>query len=415
MICEIIAAGSEMLTPHRQDTNSLWLTGRLNDLGVSVAFKTITGDKLDHLTQAAQIALARTDIVIFSGGLGPTEDDLTREAVAAALGLGLERSAELIADLYKRFAARRMKMPENNIRQADVIAGAVVLENKTGSASGQWLDTVYNGHRKIIILLPGPPKELMLVFNEQCVPRLAAVLPPRHIAKRVLRMALIPESQVDERTAPIYKKFRDVETTILAHPGEIQLHFQCAKQTLEEAQARVDLLAGKIEDEMGDAIFSSQNAPLEEVVLLLLGMKQQTLATAESCTGGMIAERLTSISGSSRSFLGGAVVYSNELKSEFAGVPAELIAQHGAVSKQVAAALADGIRKRTGASLGVSVTGIAGPSGGTEEKPVGLVYIGLSDGRHTEVKKLSLTGGRERIRFWASQHALEMLRLKLLI
>ncbi|MGH9596066.1 MAG: nicotinamide-nucleotide amidohydrolase family protein, partial [Edaphobacter sp.] len=243
-------------------------------------------------------------------------------------------------------------------------------------------------------------------------------LPPRHIAKRILRMALIPESHVDARSAPIYKQYADVETTILAGAGEIQLHFLCAKPTLAEAQSRVDELTEKIEAEMDDAIFSSHGESLEEVVLLNLGLRNLTLATAESCTGGLLAQRLTAIAGSSRYFLGGAVVYSDALKTTFAEVPAKLVANKGPVSAEVARALAEGIRSRTKASLGISITGIAGPGPGSPgpdaSKPIGLVYIALADGQHTQVKELHLAGDRERIRFWASQHALELIRHHLL-
>ena len=417
MQAEIIAAGSEMLTPHRQDTNSLFLTAKLNDLGVHVAFKTIVGDNLEHLTGAARIALSRADIVIFSGGLGPTEDDLTREAVAAALGIKLVRDNSLLASLYKRFAERKMVMPPNNAKQADVLEGATILTNPKGSAPGQLLDTVVDGYRKIVILLPGPPDELKPLFEHAVKPLLTTALPPRYIARRVLRMPLIPESHVDARTAPIYREYSDVETTILAGHGEIQLHFASAKPTLSEAQARVDELASRIEAEMEDAIFSSQNESLEEVVLLMLGLRHLTLATAESATGGLLASRLTAVPGASRYFLGGAVVYSDALKTTFADVPAELVATHGPVSEPVARSLAEGIRARTGASLGVSITGIAGPTPGTgpdAEKPIGLVYIALADGRDTRVKEIHLPGDRERIRWWATQHALELIRRTLL-
>lgn len=423
MIAEIIAAGSEMLTPFRQDTNSLYLTAALNDLGVQVAFKTIVGDNLTHLTGAAAIAISRADIVIFSGGLGPTEDDLTREAAAAALGIELHPDPAILTALYKRFAARQMVMPPNNAKQADLLDGATLLENKNGSAPGQYLDTTIPGPdgkpiRKIVILLPGPPKELKPLFDEQCRLLLKHSLPPRYLAKRMLRMALIPESHVDARTAPIYQQYTDVETTILAGAGEIQLHFLSAKPTLAAAQARVDELAEKIEAEMDDALFSSHGESLEEVVLLNLGLRNLTLATAESCTGGLLAQRLTSIPGSSRYFLGGAVVYSDKLKTIFADVPAEKISTYGPVSGEVARALAEGIRLRTGASLGISITCIAGPGPGEPgpdaEKPIGLVYIALSDARDTQVQELHLTGDRERIRWWASQHALESIRRHLL-
>ncbi|MDP9037696.1 MAG: competence/damage-inducible protein A [Acidobacteriota bacterium] len=414
MIAEIIAAGSEMLTPFRQDTNSLYLTAELNTLGVSVAFKTIVGDKLEHLTSAVRIALDRADVILLSGGLGPTEDDLTREAVAGALGVGLEQDADLLAGLYARFAARRMAMPENNRKQADVVEGAEVMPNAKGSAAGQYIDTVVHGFRKIVILLPGPPKELKGMFEAECRARLAAALPERHIATRMLRMALIPESQVDARTAPIYSLYPDVETTILAGSAEIQLHFLCASPTLAESQARVDEVAGRVEAEMGDAVFSSHGESLEETVLLMLGVRHMTLAAAESCTGGLLAQRLTAVPGSSRYFLGGAVVYADRLKTAFAGVPEELIRSEGPVSGPVAKALAEGIRLRAGASVGVGITGIAGPGSGTgadEHKPLGLVYVGLSfAGAESKVFEVQIAGDRERIRFWATQHALEQIR-----
>jgi nicotinamide-nucleotide amidase len=417
MLAEIIAAGSEMLTPFRQDTNSLYLTAQLNDLGVQVAFKTIVGDSLEHLTDAARIALTRADIVLFSGGLGPTEDDLTREALAGALGIQLHPDPAVLDSLRERFAKRAIPMPPNNRKQADVLAGATMLPNANGSAPGQYLATHFAGKPRIAILLPGPPRELKALFTEQVRPRLAATLPAFFLATRQLRMALIPESTVDARTSPIYKQFADIETTILATAGEIQLHFQSAKPTLEEAQARVDLLAEAVEHEMDDDIFSSHGESLEEVVLLNLGLRHLTLAAAESCTGGLLAQRLTAVPGSSRYFLGGAVVYSDALKTAFAGVPAEMIAIEGPVSAAVARALAEGIRTRTNASIGVSITGIAGPGPGTgpdEGKPVGLVYIGLATEESTQVKELNLIGDRDRIRWWAAQHALELIRRQML-
>ena len=418
MIAEIIAAGSEMLTPHRQDTNSLYLTERLNALGVAVAFKTIVGDNLQHLTGAARVAISRADNVVFSGGLGPTEDDLTREAAAAALGLTLHRDAEALTAMYKRFAARRMTMPPNNAKQADLLEGATVLENKNGSAPGQWLDTTLHGHRKIVILLPGPPKELKPLFTEACEPLLARELPERHFAKRILRIALMPESKVDSLAAPIYKKFTDVESTILAHSSEIQLHFLCAKPTLAEAQARVDAVTTEVEDALEDAVFSNNGQSLEEVVLLRLEMRGLTLATAESCTGGLVSQRLTSIPGSSRAFLGGAVVYSNALKTKFTGVPAALIEKHGAVSEAVAKALAEGIRQQTGASIGLAITGVTGPGDLTDtngkEKAAGLVYIAIADAQTTETTHKKFAGDRERIRTFAAQQALDLLRHKLI-
>ena len=416
MIAEIIAVGSEMLTEFRQDTNSLYLTAGLNELGVIVAFKTIVGDNREHLTEAARIALRRADVVLFSGGLGPTEDDLTRECVAAALGIELHTDAGTIAALYARFAERRMAMPPNNEKQADLLEGAVLLPNRDGSAPGQWLDTAVDGHRKLVILLPGPPKELKPLFDEQCRPRLAAALPPRHMAKRMLRMALIPESQVDARCAPIYGHFKDVDTTILAGSGEIQLHFQCVKPTLEEAEARVNGVCERVEREMGEDIFSSHGESLEEVVLLMLGLRNRSISTAESCTGGLLAQRFTAVPNSSTGFVGGIVAYMTEIKAACLNVPQDTLDRHGAVSEETARALAENIRSIMSTSIGVGITGIAGPgpAGGMDAgKPVGLVYVALADGEDTQVRQLQLAGDRERIRLWASQHALEMVRRSL--
>ncbi|MFZ1919195.1 MAG: competence/damage-inducible protein A [Terriglobales bacterium] len=414
MNAEIIAVGSELLTPHRQDTNSLYLTEKLNDLGVEVRFKSIVGDERESLTAATKLAMRRSDIIIFSGGLGPTEDDLTREAVAEALGLTLTRDPQIMAKLEERFAKRGYKFSPNNAKQADVIANAVVLSNSLGSAPGQWISGKYDQHERIVILLPGVPYELKVLFEGECIPRLRTKVPVQHIAIRTLKMAMIPESQVDARVAPIYKTYTDVETTILAGGGEIQLHLRCRKDSEAEAEARVEELAEKIEDEMGDTIFSRKGETIEQIVSYLLQMRGMTLATAESCTGGLLAQRITSLSGSSRYFLGGAVVYSNELKTQFAGVPKALIDKHGAVSREVAQALAEGIRKRCLSSYGVGITGVAGPTGGTEQKPVGLLYVALAAEEGTQVVERNFPGDRARIRQFATEQALEMIRRALL-
>jgi nicotinamide-nucleotide amidase len=411
---EIIAIGSELLTPFRQDTNSLYLTEKLNQLGVEVIFKTIVGDDRERLTGAASLAVSRAEIVIFMGGLGPTEDDLTREALADALGLELHRDPAIITSLEKRFAARGWKMAPNNLKQADVISGATVLPNANGSAPGQWMSGKYEGRERIIILLPGPPHELKALFEEQCLPRLRAKLPPQFIAIRELKITGLGESQCDARVAPIYKLATDVQTTILAGAGEIQLHLKSRADSLEVAQSRVDQLVGKIEEELGDCVFSDNGDSMEQIVGYYLQMRNATLAVAESCTGGLLAERITSVSGSSRYFVGGAVVYSNQLKTAFAGVPADLIEKHGAVSAEVAAALADGIRRLAGATIGLGITGVAGPTGGTAEKPVGLVFHALASDGGTEVAERRFPGDRKRIRRFASQQALDMVRRKLM-
>jgi len=414
VIAEIIAIGSEMLTPHRQDSNSLFLTERLNELGISVAFKTVVGDNLEHLTCAARTAVGRADLAIFMGGLGPTKDDLTREAVAAALGVELKRDNKLVTELYKRFAERRLQMPDNNSQQCDVLQGAVVLPNTKGTAPGQWLETDFDCLLRTVVLLPGPPHELHTMWDTECMPRLREKVPPAAIATRVLKVAMMGESLVDKRAAPIYQRFPNVETTVLAAQGQVEFHLRATAATKQEAQAEVDRLAGELEDELDDAVFSSHGESLEEIVNLFLQMRNAKLAVAESCTGGLIAERMTSVAGSSRSFLGGVVVYSNEMKTLFADIPPLMIEAHGAVSREVAVALAENIRELCNADIGVGVTGIAGPGGGTEEKPVGLVFVAVSDGHRNEVVQRRFFGDRERVRRWASQQALDMVRKMLM-
>ncbi len=409
MIAEIIAVGSEMLTPYRQDTNSLAMTAELNRLGVAVAFKTILGDDFTQLVDAVRIALRRADIVLLSGGLGPTEDDLTREAVAAALGRGMARDQAVVESLKERFNRRGIQIREINFKQGDVIDGAELLPNANGTAPGQWIAAAYEGAPRYLALLPGPPKELTALFAEQVRPRLAAVVPQQYIATAQLRMAVVPESEVDARTAPIYQAYPDVSTTILSTIGEIQLHFLCAKPSLAEAEARVANVLRRCADEMREVVFSRDGSSPEQVVLRLLEARGLTLATAESCTGGLLAQRLTSVPGSSKAFAGGAVVYSNSLKIAFADVPQQMLEQHGAVSEPVAHALAEGIRHRTGAGVGVGITGVAGPDGGSAAKPVGLVYLAVSSGTRTEVRELRLMGDRERVRWFSSQHALMLL------
>jgi nicotinamide-nucleotide amidase len=413
VIAEIIAIGSELLTPFKQDTNSLFLTEKLNQIGVEVAFKTVVGDSREHLVSVARIALNRADIIMFMGGLGPTEDDLTREAVSEAMGLPLKRDPDIVADLYARFAARRMKMPENNLKQADVITGALALANARGSAPGQYLEGNYEGKDRVVVLLPGPPRELKPMFTEHCVARLRAKAPESFIVTRTLKVAMMAESECDQLVAPIYKKHADIETTVLAGPGEVQLHLKICAQSLEEGEQRLSELAEELEDALDDRVYSTGGESLEQIAGFYLQMRNATLAVAESCTGGLLSQRLTSVPGSSRYFLGGAVVYANELKTLMAEVPAKLIKEHGAVSKEVALAMAEGIRSRCKATLGLGITGIAGPGGGTEEKPVGLVYVALSDGKDKKVVERKFPFDREMVRSLAAQLALDMVRRKL--
>jgi len=414
VIAEIIAIGSEMLTPFRQDTNSLYLTAQLNSLGVEVGVKTIVGDSLKAIVRVTTAALSRADILVLSGGLGPTEDDLTREAVAETLGLKLRRDPEIVSAIERRFAEHGWKMSPNNSKQGDVITGAAVLMNANGTAPGQWISGKSDGKEKIIILLPGPPHEMKALFESAVIERLRAKVPARSLATRVLKITGMGESACDARVAPIYKRFTDVDTTILAGPGEIQLHVQTRGPSAEVAERRLDEIVDKLEAELGDCVFSDNGDSLEQIVSYFLQMRSATLAVAESCTGGLVAERLTSVSGSSRYFVGGVVAYSNDLKMQFADVPQDLLDVYGAVSDQVARALAEGIRERCGTTLGVGVTGVAGPTGGTAEKPVGLVFHALASESGTEVIKRNFPGDRSRIRWFASQQALDMVRRKLM-
>lgn len=406
MDAETIAVGSEMLTPHGTDTNSLYLTGKLNSLGIEVRFKTVVGDDRARLADVFQTALRRSGLVILTGGLGPTEDDITRNVVAEVLGRVLRENAEIRSRIEARLRRLGRNMPENNLRQALVPEGADWLENANGTAPGIWIE--HQG--VIVILLPGPPWELQAIFESACMPRLERVGGRERIRTRVIKIVGLPESEVDRRIAPIYTATSNPATTILAKLGLIEVHLRARAENEEDAEALLSELGDRIEIALGDNVFSTHGESLEEVVGMYLVMKQQTLAVAESCTGGLLSERLTRIPGSSSFFLGGVVCYSNGLKSRFAGAPAALIEEHGAVSKPVAQALSEGIRRRTEASLGVGITGVAGPGGGTAEKPVGLVFVGLADSRGTSVREFRFPGNRERIRYWASQMALEMIR-----
>lgn len=409
MEAEIIAVGSELLTPYHQDTNSLYLTEKLNELGFEVQFKTIVGDDRERLVAVLRSALGRSQLVLMTGGLGPTEDDVNRAALAEALGRPLVEVPEIMDRIRDRFARLGRPMSENNARQAWIPEGADWLENQNGTAPGIWLE-----HDHVIfILLPGPPRELIPMFESECAPRLAGLSTGERFRTRTLKIAGLPESEVDQRLAPIYQRYQNPTTTILATAAGIEVHFRARGRTAEEAEALASSLADQAEAALGEHVYSSRGESLEEVVGMYFVMRQKTLATAESCTGGLLGERLTRVPGSSGFYLGGVVCYSNELKRSLVGVPAATLEAHGAVSKPVAQALAEGIRRRAQASMGVGITGIAGPSGGTEEKPVGLVYVALADERGTEIREFHFPGDRHRIRWLAVQSALEMMRRRL--
>ena len=406
MQAEIIAVGSELLTPDRIDTNSLFLTQRLNHRGIAVARKTVVGDQHDHVRDAFRCALDRVELVVASGGLGPTLDDLTREAVAELLSRKLVLNTSVLQNIEARFRRLGRTMPEVNKRQAMVPEGADLLDNARGTAPGLWLESA----GRFIVLLPGPPHELQAMFTEKVEPRLERLAGTTRLFYREMRTAGLTESEVEQRSSPIYTQYGNVQTTILTAPGEIQLHLRLWSSDYAVAERTLDEMIERITFALGENVFTSNGQKLEEIVAHELTLNQATVATAESCTGGLLAERLTRVPGSSSYFLGGVVCYSNELKTAWADVPPELIESKGAVSPEVAQALAQGIRRRIGATLGIGVTGIAGPSGGSPEKPVGLVYIALADSNGSRDRTLRFPGDRERIRWHASQTALDMLR-----
>lgn len=411
MNAEIIGVGSELLTPSRIDTDSLFLTSRLNLLGIELVGKCIVGDNRARLAAMVKAAIARSRIVILTGGLGPTEDDLTRQAVADALGRTLEFDPVIEGWIEARFRRMDRKMAPINRRQAYLISGAEALENPHGTAPGQWLmegDTA-------IMLLPGPPRELEPMFDNHCRPRLEKLLPPLVISTRFYRIAGMPESDVDQLVAPVYTRYPDVATTILAAPGDIQLHLRARRATLDEAEARLAEVAPQIEKLLGDRIYSYNGDPLEKVIGDRLKQLGATLSVAESCTGGLVAGRITSIPGSSGYFHGGLITYTGAMKESLLDVPAELLRQYTAVSEQVARAMAEGARRRCHSDYALSTTGYAGPEGGTPEDPAGTVYIGLATPGKTEVRRVQYMADRNRVRALAAQAALDLLRRRLAV
>ena len=410
MKAEIIAVGSELLTPDRIDTNSLFLTEELNKLGIEIVRKTVVGDDRALLLEAFRDAVNRVQLTIASGGLGPTEDDLTRETVAELLGRKLARNDAIVRAIEARFRSFGRPMPDSNVRQAMVPEGGEPLDNPRGTAPGLWIED----RDRMIVLLPGPPRELQPMFREQVLPRLQRRISPLRMFHREFRVTGLGESHVDSLAGPVYTRFPEVQTTVLASPGEVQIHLRMWTVDAKHAAATFADIERGLDLALSDRIFSRDGSPLEVVVANDLLKQNATIAAAESCTGGLFAERLTTIAGSSAYFLGGVVCYSNEMKTAWADVPQEMIATKGAVSTEVAIALAEGIRRRVGSTLGVGITGVAGPGGGSEEKPVGTVHIALANATGARERALRLPGDREMVRLQASQAALDMVRVHFL-
>ena len=412
----IIAVGSELLTPSKLDTNSLFITERLNELGIDVTSKAVAGDDRDELVHVVSALLTRVDLLVLCGGLGPTDDDVTRDAVAIALRRPLAEDEQITTRLRARFAARgfAMPMPENNRRQTMVPAGARVIENTRGSAPGLWIDH----DDRVVLLLPGPPRELKPMVTALAEGTLRERTSGAPIVRRVVRIAGRIESQVDEVLGPLYKEWSarnpPIAATILAQPGSIELHLSTRHASSEEAKTSLERAVSDTLAVIGPDAYSTDGRLLEEIVGNLLVERGLRIGVAESCTGGLISSRLTDVPGSSRYVDASIVSYSNQSKSDLLGVGANLIDAHGAVSEPVALAMADGIRARAPADIGVGVTGIAGPSGGTPEKPVGMVVIAVTTEAERRVRTFRYFGERAQVKFQAGQSALDMVRRLLL-
>jgi nicotinamide-nucleotide amidase len=395
-----------MLTPQRVDTNSLYLTAELNKLGVEVVMKSVIGDDRERLADAIRRGVSRHQIVILSGGLGPTEDDLTRESVAQALDRKLIYRPEVAELIEQRFAAARRRMAEINRRQAFVVEGADVLPNDRGTAPGQWVEE----SGAVVMMLPGPPHELMAMFERQCLPRLERIIPKLAIRTLFLRITGMSESDLDTLIAPVYKKYANPACTILAANGDLQVHLRARCGCVADADALLAEVARPIEMLLGDRIYSHGD-PLEVVVGEMLRRAGATVSVAESATGGMLGERITSVPGSSAYFAGGFITYTNAMKVELLGVPPEILEQHGAVSAQTAEAMAAGARRRTNSTYAVSITGVAGPD--ADGEPVGTMYVGVADPEGTHSYHRQFLGDRQRIRTFVCQMALDVLRRRI--
>lgn len=407
---EIIAVGSELLTPTKTDTNSLWLTEKLNEIGIDVKLKTIVGDDEMRLEETIRDAAKRSDVVITTGGLGPTADDVTRQVSARAIGRELVYHTEIENDLRERFKKWGREMPEINKRQAFVIEGAKILPNPNGSAVGMMVET----GEKFVVVLPGPPRELKPMFENHVLPEIKKLAGEVVFRKRILKVSGMGESAIDEAIAPIYSEYKNVQTSVLFNKSEVEVHLTAQAENEIKADEINSELADQIVEKLGVAIFSTSGEEMEQVVGKLLAENKKTLSVAESCTGGLIGERLTDVSGASAYFIEGVVAYANEAKIRALNVAPELIEKHGAVSAEVAEAMAKGMRERAKTDYAISITGIAGPTGGTEEKPVGTVFIGYADESQIKSLKLVLPGDRYLIRWRSSQAALDCLRRQIL-
>lgn len=408
---EIIAIGSELLTPYYQDTNSLYLSQKLNDLGIEVSYKSIVGDEKENLICCINTAKKRSDIVISIGGLGPTDDDRTREAFAEALGKELIFKENILQKITGRFNRRGYSMPSVNKKQAYIIEGSEVLENNNGTAPGLWLET----GSKIYILLPGPPHELIAMFEPSVISRLNK-FGSGSLIRKTLKITGLTESKVESLISDLYPSDPLLSITTLASPGQIEIHITSRSfRNVSEAKKKLLCLQSSLQSRLAKNVFSESGKELEEVIGELLVRAKKTIAVAESCTGGFLGHRITNVSGSSLYFIQGVQVYSNDAKTRLLGIPSEIIMEHGAVSSEVAKQMASNIREKSNTDYGIGITGIAGPTGGTKEKPVGLVYISLAWKENSIVTRNQFLGTRRKVKYQASQKALDILRRHMLL
>lgn len=409
MVAEIICVGTELLLGQILNTNSQYLAQKLAELGIDLYFQTTVGDNMERLKMAIDIATKRSDILIFTGGLGPTSDDITKEAVADYFGLALVLDEDVLRRIEKFFERRQVKMPEINKKQAYVPEGAKVLHNKNGTAPG----LIIEKDGKIAILLPGPPFEMQPMFEEGVLPYLEK-FSKQKIYSRVLKFVGIGESSIEEALKDLILSQTDPTMALYAKPFEVELRITTKKESEECAKSLLQSMENRIRERIGEYIYGVDRQLLEEVVIGLLAEKKLKVSVAESCTGGLICNKLTNVPGASEVFDRGFIVYSNEAKMKLLGVPEQVLKEHGAVSSQTARYMAQGALSNSLADIALSVTGIAGPGGGSETKPVGLVYIGIATKDYSESFEFRFSGDRLRIKEMTSKAALNILRKKII-
>jgi nicotinamide-nucleotide amidase len=408
---EIISIGTELLLGDIINTNASYLSRELAGLGIELYFQSSVGDNPERLAFLLRQAIERSDIVITTGGLGPTVDDITLETIARVFPRRLILDNQILHQIKHHFQARHLKMPPINKRQALIPEGAIVLENRVGTAPGIILEQ----DKKILIALPGPPLELKPIFEESVIPFLKKKYTLKEIIfSRTLKLTGLAESEIAPRVADLLRLKPPTTVGIYAHPAQVDLKITAKETGRTLALRKISGIEKIIRRRLGKYIFGKDGETLEEVLGKLLLQKKKTLAIAESCSGGLISNRITNVSGSSRYFLSSVIAYSNKAKINFLKVPSEVLRKFGAVSKETAKAMARNIRDIACSDIGIGVTGIAGPTGGSTKKPVGLVYIALSTKDKIEVKEFRFSGDRVAIKFKTSQAALEMVRRHLL-